>query len=283
MSVSLCVKLPSQEAIAIEAGGGDRIEALKARIAELKGYDVGSISLTFEEEELKEGNKVCDYPFEDQSEVVVVLGRKQAALLALDTMKWTARTRRLAQAEMNLVDEERFVAALELMHDADLLDAEVDKLLWNAVTWHKLKVVEVILSRGMVDTEKALFRNPVHEAASMGLEDALRILLRYMKTVPLNAERATPLHVAASTGNKRITELLIDTWPAQVNMVNRRNETALHCAAGLGHKRVVRVLLDRGADPSAKAKGSTPASVACNKNRNFCPSFARFIESYSSL
>jgi ankyrin repeat protein len=83
----------------------------------------------------------------------------------------------------------------------------------------------------------------------------------HLISVQTNRHAWTLLHMAASGGNKKMTELLIAKGAA-VNATNRDGKTPLHYAAGKGHLNVVETLLAHFADPEAKYNGKTAADLA---------------------
>ncbi|KAK3624121.1 hypothetical protein LTR22_024106 [Elasticomyces elasticus] len=54
------------------------------------------------------------------------------------------------------------------------------------------------------------------------------------------------LSLAASTGNKVVTKLLLETRRFRADLEDRNGESPLYCAARSGHKAVVQLLLDTG-------------------------------------
>lgn len=58
----------------------------------------------------------------------------------------------------------------------------------------------------------------------------------------------TSLHTAATLGDARAVDQLLQIHRPLVNTTNRFGHTALHIAAYHNHPQVVRVLLQRGAD-----------------------------------
>jgi ankyrin repeat protein len=82
-----------------------------------------------------------------------------------------------------------------------------------------------------------------------------------------SADRKSPLHVAANTGNKQITSLLLSAG-SNPNAQDLRGYTPLHNAASRGHKEIVELLLEASAaiNPTAR-DGSTPLMLAM-KNRH---------------
>lgn len=90
---------------------------------------------------------------------------------------------------------------------------------------NKSQMVEILVSYG-AKTEEALFAavsNQDIEAASKYLERGANVNAR-------SNNGSTPLHIAASLGNKQITELLIDKG-ADVNAKDRHNRNPLYFAA----------------------------------------------------
>jgi ankyrin repeat protein len=72
----------------------------------------------------------------------------------------------------------------------------------------------------------------------------------------------TPMHAAASSGNKAVTELLL-AKNADVNSRDNDRITPLHRAALHGNKDVAKVLLINKAEVNAKANnGKTPLQLA---------------------
>ncbi len=83
----------------------------------------------------------------------------------------------------------------------------------------------------------------------------------HLIAVQTNRHAWTLLHMAASGGNPKMTELLISKGAA-VNATNRDGKSPLHYAAGKGHLNVVEALLAHFADPDAKYNGKTAADLA---------------------
>jgi hypothetical protein len=76
----------------------------------------------------------------------------------------------------------------------------------------------------------------------------------------------TLLHMAASGGNPKMVELLIDKG-VSVNAVNRDGKTALHYAAAKGHAGIVQTLLDNLADPAMLYNGKSALDLARKNGR----------------
>lgn len=71
----------------------------------------------------------------------------------------------------------------------------------------------------------------------------------------------TMLHMAASGGNTRMVQLLIERG-ATVNAQNTFGKTSLHYAASKGHKEIVEKLLEHHADTEMLFEGKTSAELA---------------------
>lgn len=80
-------------------------------------------------------------------------------------------------------------------------------------------------------------------------------------TVRTNRHEWTLLHMAASGGNRKMVDLLVQKG-ASVNALNRDGKTPLHYAAGKGHLAIVEALLDHHADLELKYHGKTAQDLA---------------------
>jgi ankyrin repeat protein len=87
---------------------------------------------------------------------------------------------------------------------------------------------------------------PLHLAALSGNTDVAKLLLA--RRAPIEAGDAsgwTPLHTAASTGRKEMVELLLSNH-AQVNALDGHGKTPLHWAVQGNFQEVAKVLTDHG-------------------------------------
>ncbi len=111
-----------------------------------------------------------------------------------------------------------------------------------------------------------------HVDESLGILDAViagdltrveQVLLVRPHLITLRTSRHdwTLLHMAASGGNPKMVELLIEKG-ASVNSVNRDGKTALHYAAGKGHAGIVKILLRHLADATALYNGRSALDLA---------------------
>lgn len=98
-------------------------------------------------------------------------------------------------------------------------------------------------------------RQPLHWACSLSEPDVIEYILAQEGIDCDERDEAgwTPLMIAASIGNQRICEMLINANP-DVNMANGIGCTALHYAASKNHPPVILMLLDHKADINKRDK-----------------------------
>jgi ankyrin repeat protein len=104
----------------------------------------------------------------------------------------------------------------------------------------------------------------IHDAAKNGDSAKVKLLLKGDPTLvsSKNENGATPLHLAASYGQKTVAELLLANH-APVDAKDKNGETPLHWAAHFGKEGVARLLLDSKADVNASDNyGQTPLDMA---------------------
>ncbi|KAG9390901.1 Ankyrin repeats (3 copies) [Carpediemonas membranifera] len=78
---------------------------------------------------------------------------------------------------------------------------------------------------------------------------------------------STALFQAARNGHDRVIELLLDTNPDLVDVVNKHNASSLYAATLYEHVACARALLERGAKPDHRTKsGGTPLIAAASSN-----------------
>ncbi|XP_068755480.1 transient receptor potential cation channel subfamily A member 1-like isoform X1 [Montipora capricornis] len=111
-----------------------------------------------------------------------------------------------------------------------------------------------------IDRESPDGQTPLHYACTGGYEKIVDSLLRHgadRQALTLVAS-ASPLHLAAKTGNLSVVELLVLDG-AEINYRDGKLRTPLHSAATFNNCRIVELLLDSGADPEAfDINGMTP-------------------------
>jgi hypothetical protein len=116
-----------------------------------------------------------------------------------------------------------------------------------------------------------------HFDESLGILDSLiagdlarveQVLLVRPHLITMRTSRHdwTLLHMAASGGNPRMVELLIEKG-VSVNAVNRDGKTALHYAAAKGHAEIVQTLLSHLADPTMLYNGKSALDLAQKNGR----------------
>jgi len=111
-----------------------------------------------------------------------------------------------------------------------------------------------------------------HTDESLGILDAViagdlsrveQILLARPHLIGVRTSRHewTLLHMAASGGNRKMAELLIQKG-ASINATNKDGKTSLHYAAGKGHLSIVKTLLSNHADLEIRYHGKTCEELA---------------------
>jgi ankyrin repeat protein len=112
-------------------------------------------------------------------------------------------------------------------------------------------------------------QTPLHTAASRGNPKILELLLEHGADVCSEDDAChTCLHIVAANGNKDCMSLILDHGGDEVMECQDSPEknTPLHLAACNGHLACVRLLLETAANVFAKtAKGMTPYNLACVK------------------
>lgn len=112
--------------------------------------------------------------------------------------------------------------------------------------------------------EQFWFRTPLHRAASRGNRELCEHLLE-LRAEPgwKDSHGATPLHLVASKGRSAIADLLLRNNPSGVNSADFSGRTPCHMAVLKGHAQVVRHLVDARANIMAQAiNGQTPMDLA---------------------
>ena len=127
------------------------------------------------------------------------------------------------------------------------------------------KMIHFLLRSGAdVNARRAYDETPLHEAASLGLTEAARILVEHGADVNARAGRGeTPLHIASNApGYPDLVDLLL-AHGADIEAQQNNGATALHQAVLSGNTKVVELLLRRGASTSARNQaGDAPVHYA---------------------
>jgi hypothetical protein len=97
--------------------------------------------------------------------------------------------------------------------------------------------------------------------AASGNYKAVRNLLDKGESPQKVVDGWSPIHAAASKGQKKVLSLLI-SFGATVMQKDVESFTALHYAARYGHSKCVEILLENGATSSRNSAGDTPCDLA---------------------
>ena len=108
---------------------------------------------------------------------------------------------------------------------------------------------------------------PIHLAAGLGHIHFIQAISTYISEVEINVPGdnrygSQPIHLAATSGHPKMTELLL-SMGALPHQPNKRGSYPIHGAAIVGDVETVVILLDNGADPSTlNGENKTPLQVA---------------------
>eukprot|EP01064_Diplonema_japonicum_P020293 TRINITY_DN294_c5_g1_i1.p1 TRINITY_DN294_c5_g1~~TRINITY_DN294_c5_g1_i1.p1 ORF type:complete len:245 (+),score=72.87 TRINITY_DN294_c5_g1_i1:119-853(+) len=241
MSVALQVRLSAAETVAVEVSGSDTIEVLKEKVASLTGLEAGCFMLIFEGEELK--GRVSEYPFEDQSAVVVGVSEKQKALMRLKEMGWGESD---AQSLKEYLEVQQYDGHGEFTTLGDVKRESIDVLCTEVVK--QMKAADLCKDRDVMGEVLA-------EAVYCGLSKLPDLLLTKgladVDTQPQGWHGMTALHIAVSEELPHIAKLLLQHH-ADPNKRNNSAKTPLQLVAmtpsGLASS-LAQLLLDHNADP----------------------------------
>ncbi|CAM9600132.1 unnamed protein product, partial [Hapterophycus canaliculatus] len=120
-------------------------------------------------------------------------------------------------------------------------------------------VVHALLEGGANrDARTAQGFTALHCASGRGGLGAVKILLNAGADVNVRSggwQRRTPLHAAATLGDRAVTEELL-RWGAEVDIPDSEGVTSLHIAAAVDNLEVARCLLEAGASTEAAQAGT---------------------------
>lgn len=145
----------------------------------------------------------------------------------------------------------------------------------NIAVKHQNKdLIELLLNRGAkINKKTGSFKlSPLHVASTgnrgQARPDICEMLIAHGADISSqDTNGATPLHWAATVGNKTIVEILV-SHSANVNALDFSNKTPLFEAARLHHLEIVNFLLSHGAEVNlVDTQGITPLLSACSKAR----------------
>lgn len=125
-----------------------------------------------------------------------------------------------------------------------------------------IELMEVLLSTGVEVDSQSDAGTPLVWAAGHGQQDALKLLLKHKADPNIETDDGiTPLLSAVAAGSLPCLELLIQAG-AKVN-ITAGGATPLHIAADTGNTELITCLLKSGADPNVKDEGGLkPVQVA---------------------
>lgn len=127
-----------------------------------------------------------------------------------------------------------------------------------------MKKMVVLLVGALITTVSVSFAGPIHEAIeNEDLNRVQAIVAENPDQVNLkDPQNNTPLHLAATTGNKDIVEFLIKNG-ADINMGDNENSPPVVNAALGGHFEIVKLMIEKGASPTlSDDNGMTPLHFA---------------------
>ena len=107
----------------------------------------------------------------------------------------------------------------------------------------------------------------LHEACRFGYVKLVELMLEYYKLnldpLSFDEDGNTPLHTAASNGQKKVASLLLSKYNCPVDCRNNINETPLHCACHRGDLDTVKMLISEyKADLYAKDEHENTPTMA---------------------
>jgi ankyrin repeat protein len=151
----------------------------------------------------------------------------------------------------------------------------------------RLAVLKYLHEKGKCDLSSPSNdgRKPIHAACQCGHTDVVKFIVSQsnnsaiFETVP---DGATTLHFAASTGQLKTVQWLIDSdvGGTLVNSKDNGGDTPAHDAADNGHTDVLKLLLESGADLYAiNNDGNTPYSLALSNQEH---GMADFVMAFAS-
>ena len=141
-----------------------------------------------------------------------------------------------------------------------LPEPDINEKLFTASHAGDETLVKDLLLAGASDKYRdGIGNTALMEAASLGKDTIVRMLLDWAEMNTQNNYGDTALHKAARGGHNEVITTLIENG-ADLNIQNKDLETAVLCAAERGHNQVVIILFLSGADMNKQNKDwETPA------------------------
>lgn len=147
-------------------------------------------------------------------------------------------------------DKNKVVRLLQLGANIDP-ENEFDPIPLNvAASYNRHNIIPILIDQGgRINGRDASGNTPLHEAASKGHVETIRVLLAVStnELAAQNPQGDRPLHLAASNNHSDAIMLLVQRG-ADLNSANGQGNTALHYAANFGALDAARALLALGAN-----------------------------------
>jgi ankyrin repeat protein len=139
------------------------------------------------------------------------------------------------------------------------------------------RIKEIIDAGADVNAKDALDRTPLHLAAFHGRTEVIDLLIAHGADVNARDLAATPpLHAAVIAGKQGAAVQMLLDRRADLHAINEKGQTALHLAAATGQPKLTKFLIERGADVhKADFDGQLPVYYA---RRNHHPQTTAVLE-----
>ena len=152
--------------------------------------------------------------------------------------------------------------------DLNSADNDGDTPLITATSRGHKEVVETLLNAPevIIDAATKQCRTALHEASTNGHTTIASMLLEAGANPSISdTEGITPLIISSIKGFTKIVEKLLSRKNVLINHQAWDGCTALHCAVENGHTEIVQQLVNAGAKSIENNEGTTPLSLAKNR------------------
>ena len=135
--------------------------------------------------------------------------------------------------------------------DSHGYDSGCTPLRYAVLCEYTLEVVQLLLEKGArLNPSVIPMVTPIHDAAALNLQDALKLLLGHGLDANAKAmDGSTPLHFAACNEHTEVVSILL-VHGADINAQSHDGVTPIYIAAERRLKKTLRLLLDNGANPN---------------------------------